>query len=293
VLPGAQLGEGASPPVVSVNVVGSDYFETLSIPLRAGRGIRESDIVARSAVVVISEAMARRFWPNESAIGKRFRLGRDSSDSILEVVGVARDVKYYTIGESPRSLVYVPMAVRDEQELALQVRTTVPVPTIGPRLEAIVRELEPTLPPPRAKPIRDDMLVAFLPARAGAIVFGSFGLLALALATVGLYGVTAYVVSQRTREMGVRAALGARQSDLLLLSVRDTLRLVGIGIAIGLAGAYGLARLVVSLLYDARPGDPIVLGGATLVLTAAAVAASFIPARRAARVDPVISMRTE
>jgi predicted permease len=292
-LPGAALGRGVRPPIVSVNVVGSDYFETLSIQLRAGRGIRESDIASRLPVVVISETMAKRFWPNESAIGKRFRFGRDTSAAMLEVVGVARDVKYYTIGESPRSLAYVPVSEQSEHELALQVRTTVPAAAIGPRLEAIVRDLEPTLPPPHAKPIRDDMRVAFLPARAGAIVFGSFGLLALALATVGLYGVTSYVVSQRTREMGVRAALGARQIDLLFLSVRDTLRLVGVGVVLGLAGAYGLARLVVSLLYEARPGDPIVLGGATLVLAAAAVAASYIPARRAALVDPVISMRTE
>jgi predicted permease len=290
-LPGAQLTPGVRPPIVSVNVVGSDYFETMGIATRAGRTIRESDITARVPVVVISEAMARRFWPNESAIGKRFRLGRDTS-SMLEVVGVARDVKYYTLGEAPRSLVYLPMTQSGEREFALQVRSPLPVSVIGPRLEAVVRELEPTLPPPRARPIRDDMLVAFLPARAGAMVFGAFGLLALALATVGLYGVTSYVVSQRTREMGVRAALGARQIDLLMLSVRDTFRLVGVGVVLGLAGAYGLGRLVVSLLYDARPGDPIVLGGATLVLAAAAAAASYIPARRAARVDPVTSMRS-
>jgi predicted permease len=292
VLPGAQLTPNVRPPIVSVNLVASDYFETLGIRMMAGRTIRESDIAAKLPVVVISDALARRFWPRESAIGKRFRLGRDSS-AMLEVIGVARDVKYYTLGESPRSLVYLPMTERGERELALQVRSTLPASVIGPRLESVVRELEPTLPPPRARPIRDDMLVAFLPAKAGAMIFGGFGLLALALATVGLYGVTSYVVSQRTREMGVRAALGARQIDLLLLSVRDTLRLVGIGVVLGLAGAYGLARLVVSLLYDAQPGDPVVLGGATLVLTAAAVAASYIPARRAARVDPVTSMRSE
>jgi predicted permease len=292
VLPGVQLTPSVRPPIVSVNIVGSDYFETLDIAMRAGRTIRESDIVARLPVVVVSETMARRFWPNESAIGKRFRLGRDTS-SMLEVIGVARDVKYYTLGEAPRSLVYLPVTQSGERELTLQVRSTLPVSAIGPRLEAVVRELEPTLPPPRARLIRDDMTVAFLPARAGAMVFGAFGLLALALATVGLYGVTSYVVSQRTREMGVRAALGARQIDLLMLSVRDTFRLVGVGVVLGLAGAYGLGRLVVSLLYDARPGDPIVLGGATLVLAAAAAAASYIPARRAARVDPVTSIRSE
>ena len=292
VLPGVELTPGVRPPIVSVNLVGSDYFETLSIRMMAGRTIRESDIVASLPVVVISEAMARRYWPRESAIGKRFRLGSDTS-SILEVVGVARDVKYYTLGESPRSLVYLPVTQRGERELALQVRSPLSVSVIGPRLEAVVRELEPTLPPPRARAIRDDMVVAFLPAKAGAMIFGSFGLLALGLATVGLYGVTSYVVSQRTREMGVRAALGARQIDLLILSVRDTLRLVGVGVLLGLAGAYGLARVVVSLLYDAQPGDPIVLGGATLLLTVAAAAASYIPARRAARVDPVTSMRSE
>jgi predicted permease len=289
---GTQIAPGTSPPIVSFNVVGSDYFETLGIPMLAGRGIRESDITSRLPVVVITEAMARRFWPNESAIGKRFQMGGDESP-MLEVVGLARDVKYYTLGESPRSLVFLPTSQSGEQELTLHVRTTVPVSAIGPRLESIVRELEPMLPPPHARPIRDDMVVAFLPARAGAVVFGSFGLLALALATVGLYGVTSYIVSQRTREMGVRAALGARQIDLLILSVRDTLQLVAVGVVLGLAGAYGLARLVTSLLYDAHPGDPVVLGGATWVLATAALAASIIPARRAAKIDPVISMRSE
>jgi predicted permease len=286
------LTRGVPLPIVSINAVTPDYFRTLSIPLIAGRAIGETDIRSNAPVVVISQAMANRFWPNENAIGKTFRLGSDTS-ARLQVIGIARDVKYYTLGESPRSLVYLPVTRQYESGLTLQVRTAVAAAAIGPRLEAILHELEPTLPRVTAKPIRDDMFVALVPAQAGAVVFGSFGLLALILATVGLYGVTSYVVGQRTREMGVRAALGAQRMDLIRLAIGDSMRLVGIGVVLGLAGAYGLARLVTSLLYDAHPGDPATLGGATALLVAVAAAAAYVPARRAAKVDPVSAMRSE
>jgi predicted permease len=228
------LGDGAPArgtqlPVVSINAVAGDYFQTLSIPLVEGRPISDVDLTSKLPVVVISQAMAKRFWPSESAIGKTLRLGQDTSMR-LSVIGVARDVKYYTLGEAPRSLVYVPLSFNYQSNLALQVRTTVAARSLGPRLEAILHELEPTLPRVTAKSIREDMFVAFVPAQAGAVVFGCFGLLALVLATIGLYGVTSYVVSQRTREMGVRAALGARRIDLVTLALGDSMRLVAIGV---------------------------------------------------------------
>jgi predicted permease len=282
----------AQVPVVSINAVAGDYFRTLDIPLIEGRPISDADLSTKAPVAVISQTMAKRFWRNGSAIGKVFRLGQDTSTRFT-VIGVARDVKYYTLGEAPRSLVYVPLGLRYQPDLALQVRTMVAAHAIGPRLEAILHELEPTLPRATAKSIREDMFVAFVPAQAGAVVFGTFGLLALVLATVGLYGVTSYVVSQRTREMGVRAALGARRIDLMKLALGDSMRLVAIGVVLGLAGAYGLARVLTSVLYEARPGDPVTLGAAVLVLVGAAAAAAYVPASRAAAVDPVRAMRSE
>ena len=228
----------------------------------------------------------------KSAIGKTFRLGSDPTRR-FEVIGVARDVKYYMIGDDARNLVFLPLSVSMQGDLALQVRTAGPTAAVARELEALARRLEPTLPPAKAKTMQDDMFVAYLPSRIGAIVFGSFGVLAMVIAMVGIYGVTAYIVTQRTREFGVRAALGARGRDLVSVGVRDTVRLVGIGVAIGLPASYGVTRALAALpiLYDARASDPAVLGGATLALLALATLASYFPARRAATVDPLVAMR--
>jgi predicted permease len=282
-------GSGQS---VSLDAVGSDYFRTLSIPILSGRAISDVDVRSRLPVAVISAAMARHFWPGQSPIGKTFRLGSDSTRR-FEVIGVARDVKYYMIGDDARTLVFLPVSLSMQGDLALQVRTGAPTAAIARELEALARRIEPTLPPAKAKTMHDDMFVAYLPSRIGAIGFGSFGILAMVIAMVGIYGVTAYIVAQRTREFGVRAALGARGRDLVSVGVHDTVRLVGIGVAIGLPASYGVTRALTALpiLYDARAGDPAVLGGATLVLLALAALASYFPARRAARVDPLVAMR--
>jgi ABC-type antimicrobial peptide transport system permease subunit len=288
----APAGDASRLPLVSFDAVGSEYFETMSIPIVSGRGIDETDITSKRPVTVITEAMARHLWPNESALGRIVRFGGSTGEP-YEVVGIARDVKYYMIGESARELMFLPLSSAVQGDLALQVKSDVPATVIGSQLEALVRQLEPALPPARAKAMRDDMFLAYLPARIGAIMFGSFGLLALIIAMVGIYGVTSYIVAQRTRELGVRAALGAQQRDLVGVGLRDTFRLVGIGVAIGLPLSYGVARVLTMLpiLYDTRAGDLLVLGPATLTLVLVASVASYLPARRAGRADPLTSLR--
>jgi putative ABC transport system permease protein len=277
---------------VSLESVAAQYFETLSIPILRGRAISEADVRAKLPVAVISDAMARHFWPTSSPVGQRFRFGGPTSTA-YEIIGVARDVKYYMIGDVARDLVFLPVSVNYQSDLAIQVRTDAPTVTIGRQLETLVSRLEPTLPPAKAKAMRDDMFLAYLPSRIGAIVFGSFGILALLIAMVGIYGITSYIVSQRTRELGVRAALGAQRRDLVGAGLRDTLRLVGLGLLIGLPLSYGVARGLTALpiLYDARAGDPAVLGVATLLLVVTAAIASYLPAKRAASADPITSMR--
>ena len=279
-------------PQVSLESVGADYFETLSIPILQGRAISETDVRAKLPVAVVSNAMARHLWPGQSPIGQTFRFGGPTSPG-YQVIGVARDVKYYMIGDEARDLVFLPVSVNYQPELALQVRADVPTAVIGRQLEALMGRLEPTLPPAKAKSMRDDMFLAYLPSRVGAIVFGTFGILALLIAMVGIYGVTSYIVAQRTRELGVRAALGAQRSDLVGAGLRDTLRLVAIGLGLGLPASYLVARGLTALpiLYDARASDPVVLGAATLALVVTAVFASYLPARRASLVDPVTAMR--
>jgi predicted permease len=278
-------------PQVSFNVVGANYFETMGIPLAAGRGISDADIAAKAPVAVITESMAKHLWPDGSAVGKRFRFAGSQGNG-FEVVGVSRNVKYYMIGDNARELMFLPVT-QMPQDFALQVKSDLPFGVIGPRLEALARELEPSLPMPRAKAMRDDMAIAYLPARIGAALFGSFGVLALVIAMVGIYGVTSYIVAQRTRELGVRAALGAQSRDLVGAGLRDTLRLVGIGVAIGLPLSYAIARGLTSLpiLYETSPNDPLVLGSAVAALALVAMLASYLPARRAGRVDPLISLR--
>jgi putative ABC transport system permease protein len=280
-------------PRVSFEEVSSQYFETLSIPVIEGRPINDADIRSKANVVVISAAMARHLSPTGSAIGKRLRIGGGATSPVYEVVGVARDVKYYMVGDVARDLVFLPLSSSQQADLTLQVRTDAPALVIGRELETIVSRLEPTLPPAKAKPMREDMAIAYLPSRIGASIFGTFGVLALVIAMVGIYGITSYIVAQRTRELGIRAALGAQQATLISLGLRDTVRLLGIGIAIGVPLSYGVARALTSLplLYDTRAGDPMVLGGATVVLVVTALIASYIPARRAGAVDPVIALR--
>ncbi|HEY7394074.1 MAG TPA: ABC transporter permease [Gemmatimonadaceae bacterium] len=277
---------------VSLNGVWSSYFETMSIPLVAGRPMTDAEVASKAPVAVISAAMAQRLWPDQSALGRTFRLSGQTSP-VFEVIGVSRAVKYFMIGDEARPIAFLPASLAYEPDLALQVKSSAPLSVIGPRLEALARELEPSLPPMRAKAMRDDMWIAYLPARIGAVLFGSFGALALFIAMAGIYGVTSYIVAQRTRELGVRAALGAQSRNLIGVGLRDTMRLVALGVGIGLPLSYGVVRGLTSLplLYRTPATDPFVLSGATVALALVAAIAAYLPARRAGRIDPIISLR--
>lgn len=273
----------------AVNEITPTYFSTMAIPLVKGRTFAERDTEsAVPRVAIISEAMAHEFWPGEEAIGRRFRFFQ--SDAI-EVIGVVQNVKLYSLGEAPTWMVYLPMHTQPQGGATLVIHTAgVPGPALA-EAQRIVRRLDTHIPITYAKTMTDHLALALWPSWMGAVLLGSFGMLALVLASMGVYGVMAYSVSQRTRELGIRMALGAQAHQVLGLVVRQGMTLAVIGLCIGLLAAVGSTRLVAALLYGVNPNDPIVFAGVTLLLALAAFAACYLPARRALKIDPVVALR--
>ena len=268
------------------------YFQTMGIQILRGRNFTEQDAQKNAApVAIIDETMAKEFWPNEDALGRRFRF-MISKDPI-EVIGIARNSKAVTLGEVPTPMVYWPLKEITDAGITLFVHTsTTPGPMLS-EIRRLVRGVDVHIPVTYEKTIRDHMGIALWPSWMGAMLLGSLGLLAFILASMGVYGVMAYSVSQRTRELGIRMALGAQTSQVIKLVLRQGMLLAVIGLAFGLFAAFGSTRLAGSLLYGVNPSDPLVFAGVTSVLACAALAACYLPARRAARVDPVQALRME
>jgi predicted permease len=244
--------------------------------------------------VIVNEAFVARYWPGQDAIGKRIQMGaRNPGGPSFEVVGVTRDGKYRTLGEDATPFFYLPLLQRHSSDATLHVRTTTDPRSLVAAVRREVQALDPSLPLFDVKTMTDHMGVSLLPARVGGSVLGVFGVVALILAAVGIYGVMAYSVSQRTRELGVRIALGARPGNLLSMVVGQGMRLAAIGFAIGLAIALAATRLVSSLLYGVSATDPATFVAIPALLCLVALAASYLPARRATQVDPMVALRNE
>lgn len=272
------------------NLVSDDYFRTFGVPILQGRGIESQDTVSGRRVMVINETMARRYWPGGDALGRTVR----ASDQEWTVIGVARDGKYDRLNEAPQPYLYQALAQENfVKRLHLHARTAAEPGSWIPPVAKTIRDLDPNLPSPRVRTL-PQFLEQAVEAMAGPVeIVATFGLLALALAMVGVYGVMAYTVSQRTREFGVRIALGASARGLLGLVLRQGLWLLGLGTVLGLVGAAALSRLLASLLYEISPWDPLTFVVATAGLMGAGTFASYLPARRAAQVDPMVTLRHE
>ncbi|PYJ47551.1 MAG: permease [Verrucomicrobia bacterium] len=275
----------------NVNQVSPGYFETLGIPLLRGRNFTEQDAEKTAArVAVINDAMAQQFWPNEDPVGRRFHFIQGDS---FEVIGITRTFKSSTIGETPTPMVYLPFTDVPDGGITFFVHTA---GTPGPALSEtrrIIRDVDNRIPITYEKTVRDHMAIALWPSWMGAMLLAVLGALALVLASMGVYGVMAYSVSQRTRELGIRMALGAQSSQVLGLIFQQGMLLAAMGIVVGLLGAFGSTRLVQTFLYGVNPGDPTIFLGVTLLLTLAALAACYFPARRALKINPVLALRTE
>jgi predicted permease len=280
---------------VSTTTVGPDYFQTMKIPLVRGRGFSERDTRGSPGVVVVNQAFARRYWPGQEALGKRIQMGggNNAGAPSLEVVGVVVDGKYATLGEEKRPFFYLPLYQDHSPRVTLVVRTEASPAAALAAARRAVRDLDRNLPIHAARTMSDHLAATLLPARMAAAVLGVFGLVALALAAMGLYGVVSFSVAQRTREIGMRMALGARRRDVLDLVIRQGMQLTLIGIAIGLAIAGAMTRMLSGLLYGVSAGDPLVFTAIALLLAAVAGLACYLPARRAARVDPMLALRHE
>ena len=278
--------------IVNANVVGLRYFETMGIPLLRGRDFTAEDRDGAPGVVIVNETFARRFWKGEDVIGKRVST-RGPQGPFLEIIGVVANGKYVTIGEEPRSMMYNPLLQNHETGMTLHARASVDPRTLAAAVRNEVQSLERNLPVIDVRTMTEQVSSSLFPAKMGAILLAVFGLLALLLASVGIYGVMGYSVARRTREIGIRMALGAGRGDVLRLVLREGMTLVGIGVALGLVGAWFATQLLASFLYGVSVTDPLTFAGIPLLLSGVALVASFVPARRATKVDPLVALRYE
>jgi predicted permease len=279
----------AEPMHAYYNRVGAGYFETLGVDIVEGRGISNRDVKGQPLVAVINQTMARRYFQGRNPIGAVLRIGSER----LTVVGVARDGKYSQLTEAPRSYMYLSILQYYRPDALLLVRTTGDPAGILPGVQRELRALDPGLPLFDVRTIAQHrQLGMFIPKMASTLL-GMFGLLALLLAVVGLYGVIAYSVTQRTREIGVRVALGAAQQEVAWLVMRQGLGLAAIGLASGLLLAAGAGRVLAKQLVGTSPVDAVSFAGTAVLLLAVAGLATALPARRAARMDPLVALRRE
>ena len=289
---GRALERSASAPRALNNRITPGYFGAMGTRLIEGRDFTEQDDEKSSRVAIVNETFARRFWPGESPLGKRFSLG-GADAPMVQVVGVAQDGKYAGLTEDPRSFVYRPVWQSYSGSSNLIVRSRTDSERLLSTLRGEIAALDPQLPISSAKTMVDHLNFPMLPARLAAILLGSFGLLALVLAAIGLYGVMSYTVSKRTREIGIRMALGAESRDVMSMVLRQGMALAAAGVAIGLLAAFALTRALTSLLYGVSATDAATFTVVALLLTGVALVACFVPARRATRVDPMVALRHE
>ncbi|MDQ6888585.1 MAG: ABC transporter permease [Gemmatimonadota bacterium] len=281
-------------PTVTFDNVRPGYFATIGTPLVTGRDLTLRDRKGAPGVVVVNEEMARRSWPGESPLGKRISM-EGPAGPFMTVVGVARDGKYDELGERPRPYLYLPEMQQSgyRSQMTLLVRSDGDPAALAAPVSRLVRSLDPTLPVYAVQTLGQVLRERQQQKKAGSELMSAFGLLALGLASLGVYGVMAHSVARRTREIGVRMALGARERDVLRLFVGGGLRLTAIGTAIGLLLAIAAARALRSTLVGLSAVDGVTFAGVALVIAAAGLLATWLPARRATRVDPVITLRAE
>jgi predicted permease len=278
-------------PNIPIEVGGADYFRAFGIPIRRGRGFTETDREQAPLVAVVSESAARRFWPNEDPVGKRIHYWSQDTTAWRTIVGVAGDIHWRSLRETTPTI-YVPWE-QSYWQGEFAIRTSGNLTTVLPAIRRVTRDMNPVLSVWEAKPVADLLSVPLAQPRLGALLLGAFAVVSMLLAAIGLYGVMSSVVGSSTRELGVRAALGATPERLRMGVISQALGMAGVGAVAGLVAALATARLLSSLLFEVTPFDPVSIAGAVLVLLVVAVVAAYIPAHRATRIDPVEALRAD
>jgi predicted permease len=274
-----------------INVVTPSYFVTAGMSLVLGRGFTDADRRDAPAAAVVNETIARQLWPNENAVGKQFRMGRQGEP--LTVVGVVRTAKYRSLVEPSRPFFYRPFAQVYQSPMTLHVATTGDPRVLKPAIGQLVQSLDKDLPVYRLQTLEDRLVGSVSEQRTVAALVGAYGALALLLAAIGVYGSMAHLVSRRTREIGIRMALGARAATVLSQVLREALLLAIVGVAVGLLVAIPTVRVLRSQLFGVEPRDPVTFLAVAIVLVVVTIVAALSPARRATRVDPLVALRAE
>jgi predicted permease len=288
---GEDTSSGQSGHVAQVSVVSPEYLQTMGVPMVRGQTFDSSVRENSTRVAIVNETAARQIWPNEDPIGKRFLFFRD--EGFTQVIGIAHDSKYNTLGEEPRPYMYVPLVQSPQPAVTLFFRTQNDPRTVLSTVRAKVQEMDRNLPITNAWPIGEVISQSLWAASFGASLLAVFALIAMALCAVGIYGVVGYSVGQRIREFGIRLALGAQPRDVLVMVLRRSAIIMSAGLVAGLIAAFLLVRFVTAFLYGVNTRSPVAFLATALVLAMVGVLASYIPARRAARVDPMVALHYE
>ncbi len=292
----APLPEGQRPGA-PVRIIATDYFKTVGIPVRAGRVFNENDRFESAPVVIVNERFAAKFFPGQNVIGKRIKPGfsaDDNEEKMREIVGVVGNVKHLSLKNEDSPEMYLPRTQLPFGSMSLVVRTSVSDPTaLTAEIRKELAAIDSTVPLMSVHVFDEYISRSLARPRFNALLLSIFAGTALVLTAIGIYGVMAYSVAQRTNEIGIRIALGAGQSSIFRLVVGQAMLLVAISIGIGLVGAFAATRLLASLLFGVGTSDPLTFAIIVLLIAAVAFVAAWLPARRAARVDPVIALRSE
>jgi putative ABC transport system permease protein len=287
---------GGEPKVQTLSVMG-DYFRVMQIPLRAGREFTALDREGQPLVAIVNEEMVQEFLPHENPIGVRIRWAGDTEPRRwMTVIGVVGDVKHSGLNQPTDPAVYTPFSQSDEawrRFMTLAIRAQNAPPGLVEEVKKQIWSVDSQIPVANVHPMDDLLAVSLSQQRFNMLLLGLFAALALSLAAVGIYGAMAYAVNQRTHEIGIRTALGAQRRDVFRLVMRDGTKIALFGSASGITGALALTRLMATLLFEVKPTDPATFAGVAILLALVALAACYIPARRAMRVDPMVALRYE